>query len=195
VGEIHYLENTATGDGSGAKMIGPYRVFPPGTKYQQRSLAIPRATSTERLPDRTAFLGTRLDMPAPKGFVEVSAVATVLNGTELDSVDYTWRGPAGTLHANVRLIPDAWLPLDISLPLPGSAVETSVVALSYGFAVVDRWHTNPDPDSPLDPLMGDVFGHFEGLSVFTASPDVGPEARTALLAELFAADHERRSSK
>jgi len=179
-GELHYFENPAHEYSGGAKEFGPYRLLPAGTKYIPRPPKDPRpATSVEEVRDVARWKGTNLDVPAPKGFVERRAAATVIDGTTIDAVSFAWSSPSGTIYAVVHSVAEDRLPLDVYLTFDDSPIEERPVMIAGYHAIVEQPRSGPAPN------VGYVAVYVAGRSIDLHSPDMGQDRLVQVAQELL----------
>jgi len=175
---LHWFENPPTDSSGSSSQFGPYRVFPPGAKIQDRTYPddpdpIPYSDSR----DRITISKSDLYIPPPPGYTESGITAKTRRG-EPHIIAAEW--VAGDSHFNVvSVLAPAWrLPLDVYLDLPESRFVQRTLQINGHPAIVDEPKAGPMPN------VGYVRVWMGGWEIVITSPNVGQDRLLSLADQL-----------
>lgn len=182
-GELHVFENPTTGNVGGATEFGPFRVLPAGAAGIPRPAPPEEATKMRsQSSDPAVWRDSGLAVDPPAGFVQFAAQATLLD-SEVDRVDYQWKGPEGTVVGVIARVPAWRLPIDVYQRFPDSRLQVTTEMIEGYYAVIEEPKSGPAPNVGRVQVYVATIGQL-GRGIVLSSPDMGQDKLRAVAASL-----------
>ncbi|MFN0095965.1 MAG: hypothetical protein ACKVVT_14465 [Dehalococcoidia bacterium] len=153
------LDATADEGPSSPGSFGPYRIWPAGAPYIERTGSSPDPTEVVTLTEVTQIQASGLYVAPVRGFEEVAVSQTLVVGEALQTVA-TWRrlSDGQSLVVGLTRVADDWLPLDVYLHPADSPTIVEPTMLDGRFAITERtsaaWGSRAIPPLTVQVWLG-----------------------------------------
>lgn len=177
-GDLHYFDNPPSAESPTPTQFGPYRVFPPGSRVQNREYPDdPDPVEYRPTKDQASLANSPLHLAPPTGYREVELSGTERRGVP-QIVSAHWASGSDELDVVAVVMPTWRLPIDVYLDVQERRLEQRLTRIAGHEAVVEQPKSGPTPG------LGYVRVWMNGWELVLTSTVLGQDRLEALAEQL-----------